>query len=432
MDANPNVGEHLAGKTVKSACTQICGRPSGTSRSCAKIIPVRVYLKEIPDKSRIVYALVDDQSSHSLATTPFFDFFSPGSMEHQYVLSSCAGRFTASGRKSRSYVIESLDSTCKLDLPSIIECNDIPKNRDEIPFPAIARQYSHLQEIAQFIPTVMEDVEIELLIGRDVVTAHHVLDQRLGEGDLPIGQRLPLGLVIIGQVCMTNLHHTNVININKTFVLQNGRHSLFKPCDSKFQITDNTFVKTEHDEKTGLSIEDKAFLQLMENGFKKEDDGRWSAPLPFRQSRPVLPNNKAQALKRAKAFDLSLQRDPLKRQHVLEFMEKIFTHEHAEKAPQMPLGQECWYLPMFGVYHPKKPSSIRVVFDSSARYGGVSLNDVLMKGPDLSNSLQGILLRFRQNTVAITADVEQMFHNFSLTVIIYVSCGIKKTTLKSP
>lgn len=47
---------------------------------------MRVYLKEIPDKSRIVYALVDDQSSHSLATTPFFDFFSPGSMEHQYVL----------------------------------------------------------------------------------------------------------------------------------------------------------------------------------------------------------------------------------------------------------------------------------------------------------------------------------------------------------
>lgn len=35
-----------------------------------------------------------------------------------------------------------------------------------------------------------------------------------------------------------------------------------------------------------------------------------------------------------------------------------------------------------------------------------------MKGPDLSNSLQGILLRFRQNAVAITADVEQMFHNF--------------------
>lgn len=34
-----------------------------------------MYLKEIPDKSRIVYALVDDQSSHSLATTPFFDFF---------------------------------------------------------------------------------------------------------------------------------------------------------------------------------------------------------------------------------------------------------------------------------------------------------------------------------------------------------------------
>lgn len=91
----------------------------------------------------------------------------------------------------------------------------------------------------------MEDVEIELLIGRDVVTAYHVLDQRLGEGDLSIGQRLPLGWVIIGQVCMTNLHHTNVINVNKTFVLQNGKPSLFKPCDSKFHITDNTYMRKQ-------------------------------------------------------------------------------------------------------------------------------------------------------------------------------------------
>lgn len=111
------------------------------------------------------------------------------------------------------------------------------------------------------VPTIMEDDKIEFLIGRYVITAHHVLDQRLGEGDFLIGQRLPLGQVIIGQVCMTNLHYSNLIKVNKTSVLQNRRTSLFKPCDSKFQITDNTFVQTEHDKKTGLSIEDKTFLQ---------------------------------------------------------------------------------------------------------------------------------------------------------------------------
>lgn len=52
-----------------------------------------------------------------------------------------------------------------------------------------------------------------------------------------------------------------------------------------------------------------------------------------------------------------------------------------------------------------------MVFDSSARFEGVSLNDSLMKGPDLSNSLQEVLI-FRLDQYAVIADVEQMFHNF--------------------
>ncbi|XP_054590105.1 uncharacterized protein [Nothobranchius furzeri] len=85
---------------------------------------------------------------------------------------------------------------------------------------------------------------------------------------------------------------------------------------------------------------------------------------------------------------------------------------HAELAPPLQEGAECWYLPTFGVYHPKKPSKIRVVFDSSAQYDGVSLNEVLLSGPDLNNSLVGVLLRFRIEPVAITADIQQMFYFF--------------------
>lgn len=55
---------------------------------------------------------------------------------------------------------------------------------------------------------------------------------------------------------------------------------------------------------------------------------------------------------------------------------------------------------------------IRVVFDSSAKHSGVSLNDVLLTGPDLNNSLLGVLMRFRKERVAIVADIQQMFHCF--------------------
>lgn len=54
-------------------------------------------------------------------------------------------------------------------------------------------------------------------------------------------------------------------------------------------------------------------------------------------------------------------------------MEKVLNSGAAEVAPP-PTSTGCWYLPLFGVRNPKKPDQIRGVFDSSAKYGGVSLN----------------------------------------------------------
>lgn len=71
-----------------------------------------------------------------------------------------------------------------------------------------------------------------------------------------------------------------------------------------------------------------------------------------------------------------------------------------------------WYLPTFGVYHPKKPDQIQVVLDSSAECDGTSLKKVLLSIPDLNNILLEVLLRFWREPVAITADVQQMFYCF--------------------
>lgn len=93
-------------------------------------------------------------------------------------------------------------------------------------------------------------------------------------------------------------------------------------------------------------------------------------------------------------------------------MGKILDNNHAEVAPELSDEEECWYLPLFGVNHPKKPDQIRGVVDSSAKFKGGSLNDVLLSGPDLSNNLLGVLIRFRKEMVAVTADAQHMFHCF--------------------
>jgi hypothetical protein len=50
-------------------------------------------------------------------------------------------------------------------------------------------------------------------------------------------------------------------------------------------------------------------------------------------------------------------------------MDKVLKSGAAE------IAGECWYLPLFGVYQPRKPDQIRGVFDSSAIFEGVSCSD---------------------------------------------------------
>ena len=51
------------------------------------------------------------------------------------------------GRRATGYVVESLDGTVHIPLPSLIECNDSPTNREEIPTPSAALHHPHLKSI---------------------------------------------------------------------------------------------------------------------------------------------------------------------------------------------------------------------------------------------------------------------------------------------
>ena len=88
--------------------------------------------------------------------------------------------------------------------------------------------------------------------------------------------------------------------------------------------------------------------------------------------------------------------------------------KHSEKVheDETERSNYIWYLPHHGVVHAPKPGKLRVVFDSIARFKGVALNDLLLKGPDLNNYLIGVLLRFRKDVDALSCDIKQMFYNF--------------------
>ncbi len=152
---------------------------------------------------KLWYAIIDDQSNRSLVTSEFFTHFDIDSESTEYSLSSCSGCVTSSGRRATGYIVESLNGDTQLSLPTLIECDQIPNIREEIPTPDVARNHAHLHDIANLrFPKLNDQSEISILIGRDLIEAHHVLDQRIGPNRSPYAQKLSLGWVIIGETCL--------------------------------------------------------------------------------------------------------------------------------------------------------------------------------------------------------------------------------------
>ena len=110
----------------------------------------------------------------------------------------------------------------------------------------------------------------------------------------------------------------------------------------------NVFQKTQHDDKLGMSIEDKLFLDIVDKEVYMDDANCWVAPLPFR---PRLPNNRQHAANRLTSLRPMLEKKQGMKEPFSNFVQGLLDADQAEPAPALKPQQERWYLPIFGVYH---------------------------------------------------------------------------------
>ena len=103
------------------------------------------------------------------------------------------------------------------------------------------------------------------------------------------------------------------------------------------------------------------------------------------------------AQKRLVYLKKKLERDSDYKKEYVAFMDKYMQKSYAEPVEDENNTEtgKIWYLPHHGVLHPVK-KKLRVVFDCAAKYNKVSLNDVLLQGPNLTNGLIDVLFRFRR------------------------------------
>lgn len=126
---------------------------------------VLVYPKGYKDRAVKAYVILDDQSNCSLAKPEFFELFDIKSEPFSCNLRTCSGVVETWGKTAEGFHIESLDRSVVISLPLLIECQDIPNNRGEIPTPSAVLHQLHLQTIAKYIPELDPKAEILLLLG---------------------------------------------------------------------------------------------------------------------------------------------------------------------------------------------------------------------------------------------------------------------------
>ncbi|GBP61423.1 hypothetical protein EVAR_37955_1 [Eumeta japonica] len=128
---------------------------------------------------------------------------------------------------------------------------------------------------------------------------------------------------------------------------------------------------------------------------------------PLKEDDPRFPDNYNGARKRLTNIENKMDRDLAFAAAYTAQIEKLIENGYARRLENRAQVRDCFS--HISPLQTNKPNKIRVVFDAAARFEGKSLNDYLLSGPDLLNSLTGILFRFRIGSVAFTGDIRDMF-----------------------
>ena len=169
-----------------------------------------------------------------------------------------------------------------------------------------------------------------------------------------------------------------------------------------------------------MSLEEEREYKVMKSGITfNESTGRFIAKYPWKENRTSLIYNESMAFAVLKSTEKQLKK---KGDEYVEFYSSQINDMLNRKAARRITAEELrdfkgqkYFLTHLGVEKPNSKSTpLRIVFNSSARFKGYSVNDCSMKGPSLLNSLYGVLLRFSAEAYAFVGDLSKMYHSIDI------------------
>ena len=391
------------------------------------IIPVRLSHKDNPNAEVLTYALLDENAQTTFASEEVINKLPSVTSRKTFIRTetlNCASTDPTFALNNLivkpCHQFEQIYGNVEVHLPIAYSRPSLSSDEHDIPTPGKIKQFPYLSAIANKLPEFDSSLQLGLIIGGNCPKALEPQEVIPSQANGPYGSRSLLGWRVVGPMVNTSQRkaskcfRTGVrMSAGDLFPEAHQRHLVPTTSCKEVHIENQLKEMYTHDfpeahaEKAAMSNEDRKFLKMMDEGIAKID-GHYSLPLPFKTPDTQLSNNKSYALHRLESVKKKMQKDASFKKEYTEQIQKLINKGYASPSKCEPQGQ-TWYIPHFGVFEPSK-SRYRVVFDCSARYKGICLNDTLLQGPDLTNLLVGVLLRFRKGQFAFMADIEAMFY----------------------
>ena len=248
-----------------------------------------------------------------------------------------------------------------------------------------------------------ESGPIDILIGIDHAYMHTGESKRFGS---VVARHSPLGWLLFGATPGAQ-QTSRVFHVQYT-----------KPVDlTDFWTSETMGVRQPLNDITELSKIEQEEAKLIEQGCKPIGK-RWEMAYPWKVDPRTLPDNRELAVKRLEATERRLKEYPDHANAYQEQMKQMedlgFSCKLSEKELEEYNGP-VHYIAHHEVVRPdKKSTPVRILFNSSTQYKGQCLNDCWVKGSDLLNSMFGVILRFREQPVAVSGDISKMYHRIGI------------------
>lgn len=149
---------------------------------------------------------------------------------------------------------------------------------------------------------------------------------------------------------------------------------------------------------------------MFEQSIERKEDG-YCVTFHEKKNASLIPNNRGLAVRRLQALITKLNEETYVLRNYEETLQNQLTQGIRKEIDEneIPTGAKSLPHRAFITTH-KSTAKLRIVFDASAQLkDSPSLNDVLLRGPELFSKLCDILLRFRIRNIALVSDVEKAF-----------------------